>query len=249
MTKFQFPKNNQIPISKILYFKVVCWKFFVICILCIGIFPFSIGAQTPPASSSATILRDSVKQKVAEELAAIKQAVSKKGFVGSITAKSDVSLTVVTNKNQPRTVLVTNDSVIKATNNKDITVADLKVGDYILAMGDVDSQNQMTAKRLLIIGKPVSDTRTTVFGTVSETAVSSFTITTPKADTLTLKLSSAVKYNDKYTAKDLKSGVKVIVLYTQTGSSFTAKRVYIFPSSVPSPTVKPTSTPRISPTP
>lgn len=212
-------------------------------------------AQSPASTDSAAILRDSVKQKVAEELAQIKQAVSKKGFVGSITVKGDASINVVTPQNQTRTVLVTNDSVIKSVANKDITVADLKIGDYVLVMGSVDSQNQMTASRLLVIGKPLSDTRQTSFGTVTESAPASFTITTVKAESMTFKVSAAVKLNDNYTLKDLQTGVKVVVLYNQTGSSLTAKRIYIFPSSVPSPTIKPspttrpTSTPKVSPTP
>lgn len=218
-------------------------------------------AQTPAASDSAAILRNSVKQKVAEELAQIKQAVSKKGFVGSITAKGDASISVVTPKNQTRQVLVVNDSVIKSVANKDITVADLKVGDYVLCMGDVDSQNQMTATRVLVIGKPTEDKRQTVFGTITESAVASFTITTPKADSVVLKIASTTKFNDKFTSKDLKANAKAIVIYTQTGSSLTAKRVYIFPATLPTPTVKPsptikpsatpkaTSTPKATPTP
>jgi hypothetical protein len=210
------------------------------------------GVHAQAATEGASQLRDSVKQKVAEELAQIKKAVAKKAFVGSIATKSEVAITMTTlGTNQSRTVNVTTDTVIKLTSGKEGTPADLKVGDFILVMGDVDSQNTMTAKRLLVVGKPAVDNRKATFGTVSKTAASSFTITTPNGDTWTVKISSSTRYTKKSKASDFVPGSTLVVTGTvsDTAKTITASRIHLIsaPTAVSSTTTpaaaKPTSNP------
>src|SRR3989344_4130164 len=83
-------------------------------------------AQSPTPSS----IRDSVKQQVDQELSQIKNNVSKKGFVGTISAKSDGTITISNLQSQTRTALVSTDAIIKLTGGKDGTPADLKVADF-----------------------------------------------------------------------------------------------------------------------
>lgn len=188
----------------------------------------SVLAQT--ASPSGT-LRDSVKQKVEEELSQIKSGVAKKGFVGSITAKQDASLTITNLKSQPRTVIATTETVIKLANGKDGTLADLKLNDFAIAMGDVDSTNKMTAKRIVIFTSAPSDKRQSYFGTITKTTSNSFTIKTPKGETLDLKVSAGTKYNDKFKFSDLKVDSKVVVVVLTGGTTqaptYTTLRVFL----------------------
>jgi hypothetical protein len=186
-------------------------------------FTGSVFAQS--ATDSANPLRDSVKQKVAEELAQIKQAVSKKAFLGSVTTKNDASLTLTTWGNQSRNLLVSTDSVIKLLNNRDGTSADLKVGDYVLAMGNADSQNTLTVSRLLVVKTPGQDTRQIYFGTVTKKTISSLTISTTKNETLDIKLSSATKYTGSAKSADIKTGSKILVLT----KSDAALVIHLFP--------------------
>lgn len=187
------------------------------------ILPLSARAQT--ATDGASQLRDSVKQKVDEELSQIKKAVSKKGFLGSITAKNEASLTLLTYQNQTRTVQVGVDSTIKLQNGRDATLADLKIGDYVLAMGDADSQNTLTSSRLLVVPAPVRDSRTSVFATVTKKTVSGMTVSNSNNETSDIKLMSATKYTGQTKSADVKAGSKVLILI-KTG---TALFIHLFP--------------------
>ena len=184
----------------------------------------SVFAQT--ATDGASQLRDSVKQKVDEELAQIKQVVTKKAFLGTITAKNEASLTLTTWLNEARTTLVTTDSTIKLASGKDGTPTDLKVGNFILVMGDADSQNTLTAKRLIVTTAPADDRRLTYFGTVAKKTSSALSITTSKNDTIDLKLTSATTYTGKTKATDVAVGAKVLVL-SKSGSALI---IHLFPT-------------------
>ncbi len=196
------------------------------------------------ATPSSTTIQDSVKQKVAEELAQIKQNVAKKGFAGTITAKSDATLTLNTLLNEQRTVTVLADSVIKLASNKDGTPNDLKVGDLVLVMGSVDSQNTMTAKRLLVVSKPTEDRRLTLAGTVSALSSGTLTVTpfSSGKSPQNIKLNSDTKYTKKSKLSDLKIGTKIVIITTSSGgfSTPTAKTIHILGiSQSPTPTAKP----------
>ncbi len=183
-----------------------------------------VAAQSPsPTASSSGNIRDAVKQKVSEELANIKQAVAKRAYVGTISAKSDLTLTITNLKNQSRTATVTTDTTIKLTGGKDGTPADLKVGDFIIAMGDVDSNGVLTTKRLLVIAQPEADNRDSVFVTVTKVSASSLTGENLKKEVWTIKLTSAAK------AADVKVGSKLVAVGTVSASTLSASIIALLP--------------------
>lgn len=184
----------------------------------------NIHAQSPTES-----IRDSVKKQVDEELSQIKKAVAKKGFVGSISAKSDGTLTITNLQGSSRQAAVTADATIKLQNGKDGTPADLKVGDFVISMGDVDSANFMTVKRLLVIAKPTDDKRVTIFGTVTKATTSTLTIETLDKKAYSVKVQASTKYTGKTKTTDVKVDGKVIILGTTTSdTALTAKIVHLF---------------------
>lgn len=195
----------------------------------VSLFGFSIYALPVIAQSpTAADIRNAVQQQVAQELSNIKQAVAKKGFVGNITAKTDASITLTNLKSQPRSVVITGDTTIKLANGSEGTLADLKINDFILVMGSVDSQNKMTAARLLVIKQPAADKRDTKYGIVSKPTSSSLTL-----GDLTVKLSSTTTVTDAKLAKakisDIKDGAKVVVVGSVTGTTLTATDVHLMP--------------------
>ncbi len=191
-----------------------------------------VAAQSPsPSATSAGTIRDAVKQKVSEELANIKQAVAKRAYVGTISAKSDLTLTITNLKNQSRTATVTTDTTIKLTGGKDGTVADLKVGDFIIAMGDADSNGVLNTKRLLVITQPEADTRDAVFVTVTKVTISSLTAENIKKESWTIKLSSTTKYTGATKATDIKVGSKIIAVGTVSSSTITANIIHLLPTN------------------
>ncbi len=175
-------------------------------------------AQTPTATDSATAIRNSVKQQVDQELSQIKQGVAKKGFIGTIASISDASLSLTNLYGQTRKVFISAASTIKLANGADGTPADLKPGQYILVMGNVDSTDTMTASRLLIVAAPVADTRTVIFGAVVKASATSFTV----GDT-TYKVTSTTKFTNSTKNADVVAGAKVMAIVDGT----TAVRVQL----------------------
>ncbi|MEK7154620.1 MAG: DUF5666 domain-containing protein [Patescibacteria group bacterium] len=192
----------------------------------------SLLAQTPSSTGSA--IREAVK----EQVAAIKTAVAKKAFVGTISAKADATITVTNLKNQSKTAVITGDTVIRLTGGKDGTFADLKVGDFVIAMGDVDSQGTLTTKRLLVIAKPGADKRRSLTGRVTDTSSSTLTIETLKKEIITIKVTSDTTITNKNKLSDIKVGSKIVAvgLPTLAESTFTAKLLHLILSASPSPT-------------
>lgn len=201
--------------------------------MCYVLSALSVKAQTPTTTS----IRDAVQQQVQQELSNIKQAVSKKGFVGTITTKTNSEITLTNLKNQTRNITVAPDATIRLAGSKEGTVADLKVNDFILAMGDVDSQNKMTGKRILVLTQPADDKRVAMFGTVTKTGTT-LTFTNLKNETWTARTSASTgmtKVVDGKSAKaastDIKVGSKIVVLGTTgtTANALTALNLHILP--------------------
>ncbi len=214
--------------SKFLVFRI----YLVLSFLNLVFAPLS-GAQTPSPSATAGAqqLRDAVQQKVAQELANLKQAVARKAYVGNISAKSDVSITITNLKNQSRTALVSADTTIKLLAGKDGTPADLKVGNFVIAMGDVDSNGVLTAKRLLVINAPAADRREVVFGTVTKALTSSLTVENKNKETWTVRLSSSTKYTGNTKATDIKVGSKIVAAGSVTAdTTLSAGFAHLFPA-------------------
>lgn len=191
----------------------------------------SVHAQTPATDSAATI-RDSVKQKVNEELAQIKKGIAKKGFIGQVTAVSDATISLTNVFGQTRKVLIAADTTVKLLGGSDGTPADVKANLYILAMGDVDSQNTMTAKRLLVVAKPDTDTRSVVYGAVAKSSTSSLTI-----GQTAYKITSTTKYTGKTKSTDIVVGANVMAVID--GSSATRIQLVSTATPISSPSATP----------
>jgi|SRR3989344_2362764 len=189
-----------------------------------------VAAQTPsPSVTSAGTIRDAVKDQVAKELSNIKQGVAKKAYVGSIASKADLTLTITNLNNQTRTATVTTDTVIKLTGGKDGTPADLKVDDFVIAMGDVDSNGGLTARRLLVITKPAADTRDSTWVTVTKVTTTALTAENTKKESWNIKLSSSTKYTGTTKAADIKVGSKIVAVGSVSQTTLTAGLIQLLP--------------------
>ncbi len=200
-------------------------------LILVGLSSLFIATPVLAQSPTSADLRNAVQQQVQQELSNIKQAVAKKGFVGNISAKTDASLTLTNLKNQSRTVVVSGDTTIKLLNGSEGTIADLKTNDFILVMGNVDSQNKMTASRLLVIKQPETDKRDTKFGAVTKVSASTLNI-----GDLTIKVSSTTDYTTTADGKvtkgklaDIKVGSKIVATGSVTTTTLTATSVHLLP--------------------
>ncbi len=179
---------------------------------------YSVHAQS--ATDSA------IRQAVKDQVAAIKTSVAKRAFVGPISAKSEASITVTNLSNLTRTAVVAGDATIKLSGGKEGTFADLKVGDFVIAMGDVDSQGTLAVKRLLVIAKPTPDKRLVLSGRVTDTSMSSYTIETAKKEVWAIKFTSGTSFTGKIKKTDVKVGDRIVAVGTSsTALNLTAKLI------------------------
>ena len=181
----------------------------------------SLLTQIPSATDSA------IRQAVKDQVAAIKTSVAKRAFVGPISAKSEASITITNLGNLTRTAVVAGDATIKLAGGKEGTFADLKVGNFVIAMGDVDSQGTLAVKRLLVIAKPTPDKRVVISGRVTDTSAASFTLETAKKETWTVKFTSNTSFAGKIKKTDIKAGDRIVAVGNPaaTANTLTAKLI------------------------
>lgn len=193
-----------------------------------GLGAYTVSAQSPTASQSGEQIRDAVQKQVAQQLANIKQNVAKKGFVGNITSKTDVDLVLTNLKNQTRNITITGDTTIKLLSGKEGTITDLKTNDFVIVMGQVDSQNKMTAKRLLVVKPGETDKRQAAWATVTKSSTTSLTVEDGQKQIWTLKVSSATSVTTvsggkvtKSKLADVVAGTKIVMIGTPTTAANT----------------------------
>jgi uncharacterized protein YlzI (FlbEa/FlbD family) len=186
-------------------------------------------AQSTSPTPTGTSLQNAIKNKVQEEIDAIKKSVSKRSYVGEITKISDLDFTLNSLTDEARSITITTDTTIKLLSGKDGVIKDIKEKDFLIAMGDADGAGILTAKRVVVIAKPTTDTRQAVSGTITKVSLPQITLETPSA-TLVLRTSSDTKFSSssKTTAlKDLKVGQTLVAIVkpTTTKDTFTATRL------------------------
>ena len=182
----------------------------------------SLISPMPSFAATDSAILNAVKDKVAAEIADIKLAVAKKAYVGNVTAKSEIGFSLGT-----RTVVVTPEATIK-NGSTELTLKDIKVGDFVIAMGDVDSAGNLTGKRILIVTKSPEDKRKAMVFTVSKTGTNSLIVENLKKEAWTVKISSDTGYTAKTKLVNIESGDKIVVIgsLASTPSTFNALKIH-----------------------
>jgi hypothetical protein len=198
-------------------------------------------AQSPTATDSATIIKDKIREKVDEELNAIKKAIAKRSYVGTISSISDLTVSIKSLTDATKTITIATDSTIKLASGKEGTIKDLKVNNFIIAMGDADSNGVLTAKRVVVTSKSPTDTRKTIYGTVTKTSATQLNLTTPAKTEIIIKTTSETKFSTQSKITSLKQiaiGDQVVAVTkpsTVNDTTFTATRIFAL-STTASPT-------------
>jgi len=138
--------------------------------------PFQVSAVEPtPTQAPKQEVLDLVTKKVKEMLNQEPTTVSTgpKSFIGTISQKSDSQLTI-NYQNQDKIILVDTDTVVINAKKTKIKFSDLKSGQSILALGYLDAQNQLTAKRVIVTDlKTIENNNQVVVGTIVDISKSS----------------------------------------------------------------------------
>lgn len=147
---------------------------------------------TPPVDQEKIKeIRDKVREKVQEKIQEIRERGIRRGYVGQIEAIANLQITLSTRRGE-RKVSIDEDTKIIGQGRQTLEIEDLQVGDVIIAMGYVNSEGEMIAKRIVVIPKPPKPPlpRRAVFGRVTEIDQSSLILTLihPRKDPSTLRV-------------------------------------------------------------
>lgn len=180
-------------------------------------------AQATPNSE----ILNAVKEKVAAEVAVIKNNVLKRAYVGTLGIKTEIGFDLTNLKQETRNIIVTAETTIKK-GASELTFKDLKSGDFVIAMGDADSKNTMTAKRILVIDKGAEDKRKTMIFTITKTGTTSLGVENLKKEVWSVRLSTDSQYTAKTKLVNLAIGDKIAVIGTNASipSTFNALRIH-----------------------
>ncbi|MEK7504331.1 MAG: DUF5666 domain-containing protein [Patescibacteria group bacterium] len=164
---------------------------------------------------------------MAAEVATIKSSINKRAYVGTIGTKTETGFDLSNLKKETRNVVVTAETTIKK-GATELTLKDLKSGDFVIAMGDADAKNNMTAKRILVIDRGAEDKRKTIIFTVTKTGTTSLGVENLKKETWSVRLSTDTRYSIKTKLADLAVGDKIAVIGTTASipSTFNALRIH-----------------------
>lgn len=207
---------------------------------------------TPSASSSITPsptetseiqkFREVIQEKVKAKLQEISQTSTtdpKRGYLGTITKINSDQINLDTPEKN-RSIIFDTDTVFLNTKSSKIKNTDLKVGQEVLAIGLLDSQNKLTAKRVMVtVPKSNQNLKNTIYGQVVDiSTMYSLVAVIPssnkntqyqiKTDTKNLQILS--KNGDKLTIKDITKGKKIIVVSTSaslSGQTLTAEKIIV----------------------
>lgn len=234
----------------------------IIILLIALLFPATISAQTPIATTSASPntsqeiqkIRQAVQQKVLEKLKEITTDSNPdqiKSYFGTVISLEN-NQAVLEYLGQNYQITIDPEAVyIDLKRNKSATT-NIKTGQGLLAMGKIDSSKNLNALRLVAIEiDSIKPQAQIVFGQISDISQSSpvFTLIpfTNKNQQFQIKTTTTTQYfnskKQKITLKDISKGHRLIaVIKESTNSTYSAVTLISLdhPSTVtPSPTPKP----------
>lgn len=250
-------------------------KTILLTIFLLAIVSAPVWAQSPTATPSGQDdskikdIRDAVKEKVKEQIDKIKQG-KPKAYAGKITEVGEASITLNTQSGEKQ-VLISDQTKIFDKNKKEITLAQLKVGDFVIAMG-FPTDNALDGRRIVVSPQPKISQKEAVFGRVTDISEENiltiknekknitYMVETDSKTVITKKVNNNVA---KVNFEMIKLDDRVVAVGTVTENEekiITAKLIHVIPglalgeekpavTVTPTPKPKATSTPKASPSP
>lgn len=145
-----------------------------------------------------TDLKDKLLQlqkEIASKAAQLKQEINKnlqnKAYTGNVTTKSDNSLTIAI-ENGAKIVSLNQDTEFNSNIRKTVrySLKTLKAGDFVAALGDIDENEVLTARKVILWPTPSKDSKTHLWGQVSLIADELITLETKDGKNITVGVTS-----------------------------------------------------------
>lgn len=143
----------------------------IIIIIVITIIVPSVQALESTSSSLNPKIIEEFEREVASKAAELKQLISKKlqnkAYIGKIKNISPSSLTI-TASSSPKIVNLNQDTFFesKVKLKKKLSQKNLGDEDFIIALGDIDETEALTAKKIIVLPEPKNSNKTSLWGQV-----------------------------------------------------------------------------------
>lgn len=133
--------------------------------------PYTIYAADSTPSADIKSKLEELKKQIASKAAALKkeidQKLTNKAYVGKIKTKSQTTITLAT-KNGPKIVNMNQDTTFTSeVKNKKYSQKLISEEDYIAALGDIDENQVLTAKYLILLPSTNSQPKTYLWGQIT----------------------------------------------------------------------------------
>lgn len=137
--------------------------------------PMTFPTSTSDNGTDSSEIRQKVAQKVEEALN------RPKAYIGIVTDIADSTIQIKTSDSQIEQISVSDENIVvvktTGTTNKTVKLVDIAIGDFIVAMGYVNSNSVLKAQRILITD-PVTEPKVDpAFGKVTDTSTKNITVT------------------------------------------------------------------------
>ena len=154
---------------KIIFFKILSQALLIIIMNFTLAFPVFAAEGSPSADIKSKL--EELKKEIASKAAVLKQDVDKKltnkAYVGKIKTKSPAAITLAS-KNGPSIINITQDTeIISQVKGKKYSQKLLSEEDYIAALGDIDENQVLTAKKVILLPTTNSQPKTYLWGQIA----------------------------------------------------------------------------------
>lgn len=187
---------------------------------------------TGSTTSGETDIRQKVAQKVADALN------RPKAYIGVITDITDSTVQIKTMESEIKQISVASDTIsvvnAKGATSKQVKLTDLAIGDFIVAMGYINSNSVLSAQRILVVNPITEPTYGSTFGQVVAVTKKSITVREVKsqkeAEVAPTSKTSIISFSKDKIAKISLTGIKenerVIYVTNQVGNSPQTRSIF-----------------------
>lgn len=185
-------------------------------------------AQTSTESGD---IREKVQEKV---LAALNKP---KAYMGTVTDISETTLQLKNMKGEIKQISVKEDvSVVNIiSTSKEVKFSDVAIGDFVIAMGFVNTNSVLDTRRILVTSSPTAPTRKSYYAKIDTFAKNAGTATLIKdGSKINFTTSSATKYQmmdeeeiTQAKSSSVKTSSKVVISGIEELNVFKARRILV----------------------
>ena len=197
-------------------------------------------AQESTQSAEIDPRLNELKREIASKAAKLKAEINKKlqnkAYVGTVETVIDDKNITITSNNGPRVITTTVDTIYRSQLPKSktkVSLETIKQGDYLVALGDIDENTILTAKKIVIL--PSIPKKTIVWGQVASLDKDSLQVLDKKGNSTEFVLDDPTirKGGKTVSLKTLAEDDLVIVTGLQDEDSLKVSSIFILPEKAP----------------